>query len=80
MLDANPPVAHHLSQILKIYQIITNILRMFLSITWKFFSIWLQNLTGRETAYSRLCTGKICKPTKVEKTDRSSCVGVEKDP
>ena len=33
-----------------------------------------------ETADTRLCTGKICEPTTVEKMDRSSCVGVGKDP
>ena len=27
----------------------------------------------------RLCTGKIGEPTTVEKMDRSSCVGVERD-
>ena len=33
-----------------------------------------------ETANTRLCTGKIGEPTTAEKKDRSSCVGVGKDP
>ena len=54
---------------------------LFLSIAWKFFTNRRPNPTGIvETAYTRLCTGKICEPTKVEKMDRSSCVGVGKDP
>ena len=33
-----------------------------------------------ETAYTRLCIDKIGKQTTVDKMDRSSCAGVEKDP
>ena len=50
-------------------------------ITWKFFQFGGRTRQGIvETAYTRLCKGKIGEPTTVEKLDRSSCVGVEKNP
>ena len=59
----------------------SDIFELFLSIAWNFFTIRGRTRQGIvETAYTRLCTGKICEPTKVEKMDRSSCVGVGKDP
>ena len=54
---------------------------LFLSIAWNFLQFGSRTRQGIvEAVYTRLFTGKICEPTKVEKMDRSSCVRVGKDP